>query len=113
MKIPATLKQQIFDLHAQLLDLIDDAATTERELFENYGETGQTLEDLDSLTGIREQAEGIYQGLNTLALQVVQADPREATATMNLLLQACERGDERITPLTRSVEEIRNTWELL
>jgi hypothetical protein len=79
MKIPATLKQQIFDVHAQLLDLIDDAATTERELFENYGETGQTLEDLDSLTGIREQAEGIYQGLNTLALQVVQADPREAT----------------------------------
>jgi hypothetical protein len=32
---------------------------------------------------------------------------------MNLLLQAYERRDERITPLTRSVEEIRNTWELL
>jgi hypothetical protein len=112
MKIPAPLKQQIFDLHAQLLDLIDDAATTERELFENYGETEQTLGDLDSLTGIRERAEGIYQGLNTLALRVVQADPREATATINLLLQTYERGEERIAPLIRSVEEIRNTWEL-
>jgi hypothetical protein len=112
MKIPDPLKQQIFVLHAQLLDLIDDAATTERALFENYGETEQTLGDLDSLTGIREQAEGIYQGLTTLAFRVVQADPREATATMNLLLRAYERGDERIAPLIRSVEEIRNTWEL-
>jgi len=112
MKIPDPIKQQIFDIQAQLLDLIDDAATTERELFDIYGETEQTLGDLDSLTGIREQAEGIYQGLNTLALRVVQADPREATATMGLLLQAYERGDERSAPLTRSVEEIRNTWEL-
>jgi hypothetical protein len=113
MKIPDPLKQQIFDLQGQLLDLIDNAATTERKLFENYGETEQTLGDLDSLAGIREQAEGIYQGLNTLALRVVQADPRDATVTMNLLLQVYERGDERIAPLTRSVEEIRNTWELL
>lgn len=112
MKIPDPLKQQIFDLQAQLLDLIDDAATTERELFENYGETEQTLGDLDSLAGIREEAEDTYQRTNVRALQVVKADPREATATINLLLQAYERGDERIAPLTRSVEEIRNTWEL-
>ncbi len=112
MKIPDPLQQQIFDLQAQLLNLIDDAASTERELFENYSETEQTLGDLDSLTGIHEQAEGIYQGLNTLALRVVQADPRVSPATMNLLLQAYERGDERVAPLIRSVEEIRNTWEL-
>lgn len=112
MKIPAPLKQQIFDLYAQLLDLIDDAATTERVLFENYGETAQTLEDLDSLTDIREQAGDIYQRLHVRALRVVQAPPREATATMSLLIEVCEFGQERMGPLTRSVEEIRNTWEL-
>lgn len=112
MKIPDPLKQQIFDLQAQLLDLIDNATTTERILFENYGETEQTLGDLDSLTGIREQAEDIYQRLNVRALRVVQAPQREATATMNLLIEVCEFGQERMGPLTRSVEEIRNTWEL-
>ncbi len=43
MKIPDPLKQQIFGLQAQPLDLIDDAATTERELFGNYGETEKPL----------------------------------------------------------------------
>jgi hypothetical protein len=43
MKIPDPLKQQIFDLQAQLLDLIDDAASTERELFDIHGETEKTL----------------------------------------------------------------------
>jgi len=112
MKIPDPLKQQIFVLQAQLLDLIDDAATTERTLFDIYGETEQTLGDLDSLTGIREQAEDIYQRFHVRALRVVQAPPREATATMSLLIEVCEFGQERMVPLTRSVEEIRNTWEL-
>jgi hypothetical protein len=112
MKIPAPLKQKLFDLQAQLLDLIDDAASTERELFDIHGETEQNLGDLDSLTGIREQAEDIYQRFHVRALRVVQADLREATATMSLLIEVCEFGQERMVPLTRSIEEIRNTWEL-
>jgi hypothetical protein len=39
MKIPDPLRQPIFDLQGELLDLIDDATSTQMSLFSRYGET--------------------------------------------------------------------------
>lgn len=112
MKISDDFKQQLCALQGQLLDLIDEATSVERVLFETYGETEQTLADLEVLMGIQEQAADTYQRTTTLGVRTAQDPPALAITTMKLLQQAQQVGQQRLVPLLRSVQEIRNDWEL-
>ncbi|UFP96443.1 hypothetical protein [Gloeobacter morelensis] len=112
MRLPDTLKRDIFDLLDQLLVLLDGAAETERNLFETYGETAETLGDLEILVGIREQVRDTYRRLGGLLARAAEGAPDVAAATMELLVQSYEIGRERLGPLERSVQEIRSDWEL-
>ena len=56
-KLPEDIVNRVFNLQKQMLLFINDAGVTELALFEQFGETEETLPELTELQNIRERAE--------------------------------------------------------
>ncbi len=112
MKIPDPLKQQIFDLQAPLLDLIDGAATTERELFENYGETRATQSPLDILLEIKIDTEETYGKFSLLMSNIAKEAPDATFDNMRSLRQNELRVRENLSSSVLTIQQIRGDWSL-
>ncbi|MBW4622474.1 MAG: hypothetical protein KME17_24350 [Cyanosarcina radialis HA8281-LM2] len=113
MKIPRQLQSDLFELQSRLLLIIDEAATTERLLFNAFGETEESLTDLTALASVIEDAQDTYRRLSTLMSVISRSDPDDADDSMKLLMQTYARGTERIEPMTRSIQEVKIEWGLL
>lgn len=58
----------IFTLQERLIELIDEAASTEFQLFERFGETEATVTELDEAQNARERLNSSYSRLSTIVL---------------------------------------------
>jgi len=54
-KLSPNILTDIFNLLRQIAEEIENACSTEWELFENYGETAETINELDELQNVKER----------------------------------------------------------
>jgi hypothetical protein len=47
----------VFDLQRKLLEILDESTKTEFSIFEEFGETEETLPELEELQNIKERAD--------------------------------------------------------
>ncbi|GAC1450495.1 MAG: hypothetical protein NVS2B14_05310 [Chamaesiphon sp.] len=111
-KIPIEITQTIVSLKQQLLDIINSATVAEFELFERLGETDDTIIPLNDLRDIAEQAASRFSQLSTLQLRAAQSHPIASTDLLQFLNEKIVNAQQRVSALERSIEEIKQDWEL-
>jgi len=65
-KLPPDRSTLIWNLKQGLLDIVDEAKAAELDLLERFGETDRTIEALDQLAQIAEQAKERFSQLSIL-----------------------------------------------
>lgn len=100
------------DLQEQLLNIVDEAKATEFTLLGRFGETPETLNSLEELTEIAQQASDFYSQLARLSLRVAEAQPSITPDMLRLVLDKTKTIQNRIPALERSTQEIKLDWRL-
>ena len=77
-----------------------------------FGETEATLPYLDEMKNVAEEAETSYSRLFRLHLQVTQAQPTASNNLLEFLQQSVSRTQIRISAWKRSVQEVKQEWNL-
>lgn len=112
-KLPDEILTNIFSLQRQLAEGIGEISALEWLLFEQYGETEETIGELEELQNAKERLIVPYSRLHTLLLRVFEAQPVPSTAMLDLLAQTIEQGQATIDASKASVREIKENWDLL
>ena len=108
--LPEETLTAIFSLQKQLFYIIDEATATDYNLVEQYGETTETLPELEELSNIRERARDAYTRLFRLLLNIAETQPRTNQSTLELLNRAIKQANLTVTALEISIKEIKNNW---
>lgn len=108
---PETLNL-IASLLTRLFEVINLATVTEYNLFEQYGETTETISELTELKNVTEKGRLFYNRLYSLTLQIAEAQPMAGLATLNLLELSIEQAQTVADAGETSVLEIKRTWGL-
>ena len=100
------------NLMEELLEIINEAKKTEFLLLQMFGETTATLESLDELTEIAQQASDLYNQITTLRIRIVEAQPVLSPDMLRLLTQRISTISNRNPALIRSISETKLYWGL-
>ena len=103
----------IFNLQRRLLAQIDQATTTAANLFGQFGETEETIPELEQLQNVRERATSSYTRLYTLLLRIAEAQPVATSATLDLLARSIEQAEAINAASAASVQDVKQNWNLL
>jgi Rad3-related DNA helicase len=112
-KLDSETTEIINRLKQESLNIVDEASALELKIFEQFGESEQTLSYMDEMKNVEEEAVALYSRLSTLHLQVARSQPIATPATLKLLDQAIQRTLARIPALERSIQEVKMEWNLL
>ena len=110
--LPEETLTTIFNLQKQLFKIINATTATEYNLLEQYGETSETIPELEELQNIRERARDAYTRLFRLPLNIAETQPVINQSTLQLLYRAIEQADLTVNALEVSIREIKNNWNL-
>lgn len=111
-KLPNEVQNSIFSLLQQLANQIEEASATEWTILERYGETTETIPELDELQNVREKLTERYNGLNKLLLRILEIQPQPPEDMVNLLVKTIERGQATIDSAQASILEVKKNWSL-
>jgi hypothetical protein len=103
---------KIFDLQRQFLDRINEATATEFILFEQHGETEETMSELNELQNIRERADLYYSRFHIILRRIYESQPVASNANLELLAQTIEEAEAVSEATFASIQEIKRNWNL-
>jgi len=101
-----------FNLKRQFLKYINSATALEAAIFEQFGETEETIYELEQLQNIRERATSSYTRLHILLLRIAEAQPAATPATLDLLTCSIEQAQATDAAALASLDEIKQNREL-
>ncbi|MGK7943028.1 MAG: hypothetical protein AB4058_00985 [Microcystaceae cyanobacterium] len=111
-KLPPEVREMLWNLQRQTLEIVEEATATEYTLFDMLGETETTFPYLDEMKNVAEEAETSYSRLSRLHLQVTQAQPIPSNNLLEFLQQSISRTEIRIFAWKRSIQEVKQEWNL-
>jgi hypothetical protein len=111
-KLPASLISSIFELLQQLAMGVEDAAAAEWELYSQYGENTETIEELEELQRARERLVAPYSRLNALLLRILESQPKADPAMLELLTQTMSQAQASSDASLASIREVKRVWKL-
>jgi hypothetical protein len=109
-KLPDPLISNIFIVKHRLAECIDRATAMEFTLFEQAGETSETLSEFEELQNVEERLMVSYNRLHTLLLKVCQSQPIPSEDMLNLLYQAIEVAEVTLDASVATLQEIQRDW---
>jgi hypothetical protein len=112
-KLSSETTENINNLKQLSLEIVDEATSVELIIFEMFGETEQTLSFLDEMKNVADEAATLFSRLSTIQLQIAQIQPIPTSDMLGLLTQVIAKTQARIPALRRSIEEVKQEWNLL
>lgn len=106
-ELPSEMVVIINQLKQQALDILNQATAIEFTIFDQFGETDQTIPFFEELTTIAEDAKASFTRLSNLQLRIAEAQPIIVSDMLELLTQAIDRITNRIPAWQRSLEEVQ------
>ncbi|MBW4619374.1 MAG: hypothetical protein KME17_08450 [Cyanosarcina radialis HA8281-LM2] len=103
---------KIFYFQQQLLEKLDEATATNFQLLEQYGETAETLPELDELQRIVERANSYYTRFYVTLRQLYEAQPTARRDSLELLVKYMDEAEVTIAAIQASLQEIKRNWNL-
>ncbi|MDJ1170287.1 hypothetical protein PMG71_12680 [Roseofilum sp. BLCC_M154] len=111
-KLPIEITVLVNQLKQQALDIVDESLAIELKVFEQFGETEQTIAALDEMKNAGEDAASAYSQLSTLQLQIAKIQPDVPSDVLKLLTKVIERTQLRIPALQRSIQEVQQEYQV-
>ena len=109
-KLPDSVLTKIFTLQRRIIECIDATTALEFRLLEQWGETAETLPELEELQTIGERLLLPYSRLHTLLLKASKSQPFASDDMLNLLYRSIETGEANLAASTASLQEIQRNW---
>jgi len=103
---------QIANLLPRLFQIINLATETEFNLNAQYGETEETIEELEQVKNAAERLRTVYNRLYGLTLQVAESQPAANYSTLNLLYQSITQADATADAVEATAMETKRNWNL-
>ena len=110
--LPDETLTTIFNLQRRLFQVINRAKAAEFNLLQQYGETEETLPELEQIDNALERARNSYTRLGRLLLLVAESQPTANSATLNLLEQSIERAEATANATEATIQETKRNWNL-
>jgi hypothetical protein len=82
----------------------------EFSLFQQIGETAETLPELEELQNIRERLVSSCSRLHNLLMRIDRSQPIAPTDMLNLLDEAMETGQASLDASNASLQDIQRNW---
>lgn len=111
--LPDETLTTIANLRPRLFQVINLATETEFSLFEQYGETDETIGELEQVRNAEERLRTLYNRIYGLVLQVAESQPAANSATLNLLYQSIEQAFATAYAVEATAQETKRNWNLL
>ncbi len=111
-KFTHELAETIWSLKRQLLDIIDMATSAELALFEQFGETNDTISLLDELKNVSERASSWFSRLSNFQIRSAESQPILSSDMLNLVNQSIHRIQMELPAMERSIQEVKTEWNL-
>ncbi len=108
--LPESTLITVANLLPRLFQVINLATETEFNLFERYGETEETLPELEELNNAAERVRSSYNRLYGLVLQVAQTQPAASSTIIDLLYRSIEMAVANADASEASVREVKRSW---
>jgi hypothetical protein len=102
----------VFDLQRHLLKMINEATKYAFIIFEQFGETEETMPELNELENVRERSTSYHIRLYRLLLQVAESQPIATSATLDLLAESIAQTQALADAGEASIQEIKRNWNL-
>jgi 3-methyladenine DNA glycosylase/8-oxoguanine DNA glycosylase len=111
-KLPIEESETIWTLKRQLLEIINTATAAEDALFSNHGETELTVAVLDELKRVSERAAPWFSRLSNLQVRIAESQPDIAFDMLDLLNRSIIQVQIEVPALERSIQEVKQDWNL-
>ena len=112
-KLPDETLTTVFSLQRQLLERVDKATATEFALLDQFGETEDTIPELDELQSIRERADSYYSRFYTTLRRIYESQPVASSANLELLARFIDDAQATADATEASIQDIKRNWNLL
>jgi hypothetical protein len=109
-KLPDSVLTNIFTLQRQIIESIDATTAIEFRMLEQWGETSETLPELDELQSIRERLLSPYSRFHVLLLRAAESQPFAPNDVLNLLYRLIESAEATLSASIASLQEIKRNW---
>lgn len=110
--LPEETLTTVLNLQRRLLQLINKATATGFIILEQFGETEETIPELDELQNVGERVTSYYIRLYRLLFQVAESQPVATSAMLNLLAESIAQTQAIADAGEASTQEIRRNWNL-
>lgn len=111
-KLPEDIVNRVFNLQKQMLLFINDAGVTELALFEQFGETEETLPELTELQNIRERADLYYSRFSIVLKRIFETQPIASRANLELLQRTIAEAEANAEAMQASLQDVKRNWNL-
>ena len=109
-KLPDSIINNVFTLQRNLIECLDSTTAMEFRLCQQFGETAETLPELEELQNIRDRLVSSYSRLQNIMLRVAQSQPIAAQDMLNLLYRSIEQTQTLVDTSIASLEDIQRNW---
>ncbi len=109
-KLTEESEAKVWVIMQQALKVVDAATEVEFTLFDNFGETSDTLLYLEEMKSVSLQAISTFAQMSTLHLRIAEAQPIVSADILNMLTEAIDINQARIPAWERSIEEVKIEW---
>jgi hypothetical protein len=109
-KLPDSVIDNIFTLQRHLVECLDATTAMEFRLWQQIGETAETLPELEELQNIRERLVNSYSRLQNILLRIAQSQPIAARDMLDLLYRSMEQAQSFIDASIASLQDIQRNW---
>jgi hypothetical protein len=109
-KLPDPSISNIFILQRSLVECLNAVTALEYRLFQQFGETPETITALDELQNIKERLVSSCSRLHNLLLRVCQSQPVAPDDMLNLLYGSMETGQASLDASNASLQDIQRNW---
>ncbi len=110
--LPEETLRTIANLLPRLFKVINLALQTEAKLMDRYGETEETIGELEQVKNAAERARNYYNRLYGLVLQVAESQPVANSATIDLLYRSIEQAEATADATEATALETKRNWNL-
>ena len=111
-KLPDETISTIFRLQQRLVALLDTATAAEYILLQQFGETEETMPELEAIDNVKERLRIPYNRLHRILQQVAESQPAATPDVLDFLYRTIDQGEAIADASEASIQEIKRSWNL-
>ena len=111
-KLPDQTISTIFILQQRSVALLDTATAAEYSLLQQFGETQETIPELEAIDNVKERLRIPYNRLHRILQQVAESQPAATADVLEFLYRTIDQGEAIADSSEASIQEIKRSWNL-